>query len=111
MTNARRQLLNIPGVGPFCTPDESDFISMVAVELPQTAGWKPGYHGHPDALQTKLRERIGAEVLTGSWNGHRFLRLSAHLYNSQQQLDTCVSAIRQILEEEAEDVGQSPKDS
>ena len=111
MTNTRRQLLAIPGVGPFCTPDESDFISMVAVELPQTAGWKPGYHGHPDALQTKLRERIGAEVLTGSWNGHRFLRLSAHLYTSQQQLDLCVHAVREILAEEAGGVCQSPKDS
>ncbi len=101
LVTARQQLLKIPGIGSFCTPEESDFVSMVAVELPQSPGWKPGYHGHPDSLQTALRERIGAEVLTGSWNGHRFLRLSAHLYNTADQLQACVAAVKDILAQEA----------
>ena len=101
LVTARQQLLKIPGIGSFCTPEESDFVSMVAVELPQSPGWKPGYHGHPDSLQTALRERIGAEVLTGSWNGHRFLRLSAHLYNTADQLQVCVDAVKDILAQEA----------
>jgi selenocysteine lyase/cysteine desulfurase len=86
---------------------------MVAVELPQSPGWKPGYHGHPDSLQTALREKIGAEVLTGSWNGHRFLRLSAHLYNTAEQLQTCVAAVKDILAHEAslQTSAHSPKDS
>lgn len=95
--NARSQLLEIPGTGSFCTPNEQDFVSMAAIELPQPPGWKPGYHGHPDDLQVQLRERYGIEVLTGSWNGRRFVRLSAHLYNTPQDLQTCVMAIREAV--------------
>ncbi len=94
---ARSQLLEIPGTGPFCTPEEKDFVSMAAIELPQPPGWKPGYHGHPDDLQVQLRERYGIEVLTGSWSGRRFVRLSAHLYNTPQDLQTCVKAIREAV--------------
>jgi selenocysteine lyase/cysteine desulfurase len=95
--NARSQLLEIPGTGSFCTPGENDFVSMAAIELPQPPGWKPGYHGHPDELQVLLRERFGIEVLTGSWSGRRFVRLSAHLYNTPQDLQTCVDAIRETV--------------
>jgi isopenicillin-N epimerase len=97
---ARERLLQIPGVSAFCTPAENDFVSMVAVELPQTAGWKPGYHGHPDSLQIQLRDQHGIEVLTGSWSGRRFLRLSAHLYNTSQQLELCTTAVADILQQE-----------
>lgn len=97
---ARRDLLNLPGVGVFCTPDEADFVSMAAVELPQTPGWQPGYHGHPDALQTELREQHGIEVLTGSWLGRRFVRFSAHLYTTPEQMERFVTAVRLRLQSE-----------
>ena len=100
ISTARQQLLQIPDVSPFCTPAEADFVSMAAVELPQTAGWKPGYHGHPDSLQVQLRDQYGIEVLTGSWSGRRFLRLSAHLYNTPQQLELCTTAVAKILQQE-----------
>ena len=90
---ARQQLLNINGVGPFCTKDETDFVSMCAVELPQPENWKPGYHGHPDPLQVELRNNYGIEVPVGSWNGHRFLRVSAHLYNSTNHVDRLIEAL------------------
>lgn len=93
VVNARQRLLSIPDVGPFCTPDESDFVSMAAVELPAHAGWKPGYHGHPDALQLALRDRFGIEVPVASWNGRRFLRVSAHLYNSSRDIDRLLAAV------------------
>jgi isopenicillin-N epimerase len=98
--NARRALLELPGVTAFCTPGESDFVSMAAVELPQTPCWQPGYHGHPDALQTELRDRHGIEVLTGCWQGHRFLRFSAHLYTTSEQMERFVMAVRTRLESE-----------
>lgn len=100
IAEARRALLELPGVDVFCTPGEADFVSMAAVELPQTSGWQPGYHGHPDALQTELRERHGIEVLTGSWQGRRFVRFSAHLYSTAGQLESFVSAVRTRLESE-----------
>jgi isopenicillin-N epimerase len=94
---ARRELLSIPGAGTFCTPQESDFVSMAAVELPQTRGWTPGYHGHPDALQLALRDQFQIELLMGSWNGRRFMRISAHLYSTMKQMEKLVAAIRMLL--------------
>ncbi len=95
LTYARRQLLTFPGVSEFCTPDEQDFISMCGVELPQPAGWKPGYHGHPDPLQTELRDQHGIEVPVASWNGHRYLRISTHLYNRREDIDALLNALQQ----------------
>ena len=91
---ARRQLLEIPGTGSFCTPAETDCVSMAAIELPQTEGWKPGYHGHPDPLQIRLRDQYGIEVLTGCWQNRRFIRFSAHLYTTADQMQQFVTALR-----------------
>lgn len=93
---ARREILNMPGAGTFCTPDESDFVSMAAVELPQPAGWKPGYHGSPDPLQIELRDRHGIEIPVASWNGRRFLRVSAHLYTTRADIDRLLNALRLV---------------
>ncbi len=98
ITEARRELLRVPGVQTFCTPNETDYVSMCAIELPQPPGWKPGYHGHPDPLQVMLRDKYGIEVLTGSWNGHRFIRFSAHLYTTQDHIRTFVSAVQTALQ-------------
>lgn len=95
--SARQQLLEIPGTGTFCTPAETDCISMAAVELPQPEGWKPGYHGHPDPLQIRLRDVYGIEVLTGCWQSRRFIRFSAHLYTTKDQMQQFVSALRNEL--------------
>ena len=92
--HARKELLKLDGVGPLCTASESNVVSMCAVELPQPATWQPGYHGHPDPLQIELREQHGIETPVGSWNGRRFLRVSAHLYNSIEHIDKFLDAVR-----------------
>jgi isopenicillin-N epimerase len=97
VSKARRALLEIPGSDVFCTPQESDYVSMVAVELPQTKGWTPGYHGHPDVLQTTLRDEHQIELLMGSWNGRRFIRISAHLYTTEDQINKLIDAVRRHL--------------
>jgi isopenicillin-N epimerase len=94
---ARRELLRIPGSGVFCTPNESDFVSMAAIELPQTNGWKPGYHGHPDALQIALRDQYQIELLMGSWNNRRFLRVSAHLYTTMADMETLIRGVNALI--------------
>jgi isopenicillin-N epimerase len=105
--DARQQLLALDGVGPLCTVRDEDFVSMCAVELPQPAGWKPGYHGHPDPLQVELRDGHGIEIPVASWNGRRFLRLSAHLYNSTADIDKLMTVLRQSpqLHDRVEPVG------
>ena len=49
--------------------------------------------GHPDPLQVELRNNYGIEVPVGSWNGRRFLRVSAHLYNSTDHIDRLIEAL------------------
>ncbi len=96
---ARQQLLALEGVGPFCTCTEADVVSMFAVELPQPADWEPGYHGQPDPLQVELRDKHGIETPVAAWNGRRFLRVSAHLYNAMEDVErllTNVSSSRHL---------------
>ena len=93
VTNARRRLLEIRGTGPMCTPTEDDYITMAAVELPQPSGWEGGYHGHPDPLQVELRKDHGIQIPVASWDGRRFIRISAHLYNTQDDIDRLVDAV------------------
>ncbi len=70
---------------------------MVGIELPQTNGWKPGYHGHPDAIQLALRDDYGIEMPVGSWNNRRFLRVSAHLYTHHVDIHKMTDAVRRLL--------------
>ena len=90
---ARTKLLQIEGVGPFCTAANENCLSMCAVELPQPNHWQPGYHGRPDDLQMELRDLHKIEIPVGSWNGRRFLRVSSHLYNHVQQIDHLLEAL------------------
>ncbi len=91
---ARDSLLAIEDFGPLCTPFADGLVSMCAVELPQPENWEPGYHGHADKLQLELRDEHGIEVPVASWNGHRFMRVSAHLYNSMEDVTKLVDAVK-----------------
>jgi isopenicillin-N epimerase len=94
VTHTRQRLLQFDGVSEFCTPTENDYVSMGAVELPRPERWKPGYHGQPDPLQIELRDRFQIEIPVGCWNGHRFLRVSAHLYNTLNDVEHLVSSLQ-----------------
>ncbi|MEZ6059295.1 MAG: aminotransferase class V-fold PLP-dependent enzyme [Planctomycetaceae bacterium] len=91
---ARRQLLELDGAGPLCTPNPENVVSMCSVELPQPADWKPGFHGHPDPLQIELRDVHRIEIPVASWNGRRFLRISAHLYNSSDDVTRLIESLQ-----------------
>lgn len=90
----RREILSMQGVSPLCTPADRDVVSMCAVELPQPTGWEPGYHGQADLLQLELRDDHGIEAMVAAWNGRRFLRVSAHLYNSTDDIEKLIAAVQ-----------------
>ena len=94
----RNNLLRRPGVKSFCNPTDESFVSMCGFELPHPAGWRPGYHGHPDPLQEQLRDQYRIEIPVGSWSGHRFLRVSAHLYTKREHLQALSSALNELLD-------------
>lgn len=74
---------------PFLVPDSRQWYGCMAlVPLP------PG----PDvALQQQLWEQFRIEVPIISWQTQRFVRVSCHLYNTQDDIDRLHSALGELL--------------
>lgn len=69
-------------------PDSPDWYGpMITISIPTPTGWEPALHGKIDSLQRCLRDEHHIEVPVFSWNGHRCLRVSAHMYNSMADID------------------------
>ena len=62
--------------------------SMAHVRLPE---------GDHRSLQSNLWERFGIEIPVFQFEGIDYLRLSCHLYNSTEQIDQLVDALRALL--------------
>ncbi|WP_437194082.1 aminotransferase class V-fold PLP-dependent enzyme [Planctomicrobium sp. SH527] len=91
----RQRLIEKVGARPI-SPDSNDWYgSMVAVELPidddQTLPGKV----HP--LQQWLWEQHQIEVPVVRWKEKTLVRVSAHLYNSQSEMDHLVEAVAEWL--------------
>ena len=77
-------------------PDSLDWYgSMIAVPLPISDYKKPKPNSmHP--VQRELRERYRIEIPIIECRGQLLLRVSCHLYNSSQEIDHLVDALKQI---------------
>lgn len=94
ISQARTRLLEIDGIVNFADGDLADFVSMSALKLPTPKDWQPGYHGKCDLLQQELRDEHNIEIPVFSWNDHRLMRLSAHLYNSPEDFERLANCIK-----------------
>jgi len=74
-------------------PDSSDWYgSMIAIPLPPDSSKK----GRPNAihpLQQALWDQHQIEVLVTECHGHRYLRVSCHLYNTTAEIDALSDAV------------------
>ena len=71
--------------------------SMIAVPLPPSDYKKPRPNSmHP--LQLELRERYRIEVPVMEYCGQFFLRVSCHLYNTIEDIDQLLDAIREVTQ-------------
>ncbi|MEZ6046163.1 MAG: aminotransferase class V-fold PLP-dependent enzyme [Planctomycetaceae bacterium] len=52
--------------------------------------------GIPDPLQTRLLEEYGIEVPIIYWNGLKLIRVSAHLYTEQEDVDRLMTALQNL---------------
>ena len=77
-------------------PDSPDWYgSMIAVPLPEGNYKKPKPNAmHP--LQQALRERYKIEVPISECRGRHFLRVSCHLYNTNDDINRLIDAIREV---------------
>ena len=85
---ARQQLALLTQLEPIVPDSAAWYGSMAHLPLPP---------GDRAALQDALWRQHGIEVPIVDWKGHRFIRVSCHLYNTLEQIDRLVAALRQLL--------------
>jgi isopenicillin-N epimerase len=93
---ARDSVVGVTGREPFVANTAARFGSMIALPLPPAENFEGG-HGKADPLQVWLWREHGIEVPIMHWGGHRLLRVSCHLYNSESDIEALASALRQVL--------------
>jgi isopenicillin-N epimerase len=85
---ARAQLLELTGLEPIVPDNRQWYGSMAHVPLPQVDAVR---------LQRALWNKHGIEVPIVDWGGRRYIRVSCHLYNTRQQIDRLIVALRELL--------------
>jgi isopenicillin-N epimerase len=85
---ARRRLVELTGLTPLVPDDSTWYGSMAHVPLPD---------GRATALQQQLWEKYRIEVPIIAWGNRRFVRVSCHVYNSSEDIDRLVEALRELL--------------
>lgn len=94
--SARERVVALTGIEPFVADTPRRYGSMVALPLPKLDGFEGG-HGRADPLQLRLWQEDRIEVPVMHWGGHRLLRVSCHLYNTEDDLDRLIAALRKGL--------------
>ena len=85
--SARQELSALTGLAP-PLPDRGEwFGSMITLPLPAHL---------PADLQAQLKSRFGIEVPVVEFGGHRWLRVSCHLYNSLADIRLLGEALRAL---------------
>jgi isopenicillin-N epimerase len=85
---ARQRLVELTGQTPLVPDSPNWYGSMAHVPLPP---------GDAPALQRQLWTEYGIEVPIISWSDRRWIRVSCHLYNTRQEIDRLVDAVRQLV--------------
>ena len=93
---ARQQITKLTGLEPHVDDSPDWYGSMISLPLPPSKSASPR-QGQPDPLQNALWQRAKIEVPVISWQRHRFVRVSCHLYNRRADIDLLVDALRELI--------------
>jgi len=88
---ARSRLMEDCGLQPLTPDDPQWYGSMVALELP---GDPPGDPAQVHPLQVWLAREHQIEVPVVRWRERTLLRVSAHLYNTREQMEQLTRAVQ-----------------
>lgn len=86
---AQEKICSITGLSPLHLPGARTFCQMVAVPLPDSVDMV--------SLKTQLYEDFRIEVPLTLWNGRKLIRVSVQGYNTEQDINSLVQALRQLL--------------
>ncbi len=92
---ARERIVELTGLQPGLPDSPSWYGSMVTLPLPGNAP-KKLRPGSVDPLQTFLRHEQKIEIPVLQRNGRRFIRVSCHLYNTTEDIDRLVNALKAL---------------
>jgi isopenicillin-N epimerase len=85
---ARRRIDELTGLPPIC-PDSSEwYAQMAAFLLPPCDAM---------SLQRRLYDEYCVEVPLIEWNGRQFVRVSIHGYNTAEDVEALLQALRSLL--------------
>jgi len=94
--SVRERVIALTGIEPFTADTHRRYGSMVALPLPPIEGFEGG-HGRADPLQARLWREHQIEVPVMSWGGHRLLRVSCHLYNTEEDFERLMAGLGESL--------------
>ncbi len=86
---ARERLIALPGIRPIHPDDPAWYQQMVAVELPEGAD--------PWVIKDRLYDEHRVEIPTVVWNDRPLLRVSVQGYNTPEDIDALVAAVRAVV--------------
>jgi isopenicillin-N epimerase len=93
---ARQRISELTGLEPL-VPDSPEWYGpMIALPLPLQGLTAPD-QGHRDPLHNKLWSEYQIEIPITWWRGKRLLRVSCHLYNTLDDIDRLVKALKHEL--------------
>lgn len=94
LTEARQRITDLTQLEPPFHPSLTDSVTMAALHLPPSDAEIA--HGKPDPLQVRLRNDFQIETPIVRWQDHRFIRVSAHLYNSVDDVTRLSDTLRNL---------------
>jgi isopenicillin-N epimerase len=94
---ARRRICDVTQLEPIVPDEPAWYSSMAHVPLSPTTSNETCAVANP--LQHTIWRQFGIEVPIVDFRGHRYVRVSCHLYNDTQQIDRLAAALRQLLAE------------
>jgi len=92
LQDVMQRICNLTGLSPLYAPTSGFYHQMASIPLPQAVDLS--------VLKTRLYDESRIEVPVMEWQGRKFLRVSVQGYNTQEDMDALVNALKALLPRE-----------